>query len=743
MTIKNLEVEGMTCAACANRVEHALSQTPGVSQAAVNFATKKARVEYDPALTTPEALTQAVQDAGYDIAPEPVLTAGAQQGPSREEAQSRAILRKVILGGALSIPVVVIAMSHGAIPWLSGTWTLWLQFALTTPVIFYVGARFFTSAIKGLAHKSANMDTLVALGTGAAYLYSTVAMIWPQAFVAHEAHGHDSAAMPPVYFEAAAVVIVLVLLGKYLESRATASTTLAVKKLAGLAAKSATVERDGAAVEVPVDQVQQGDTVIIYPGAKVPVDGVVVFGASRMDESMLTGESLPVEKNINAKVYAGTLNFDGMLKARATRVGRDSALAGIIRAVEEAQGTKPDIARLADRVSGIFVPVILAISLITLVVWLLVAPVEGRVSFALTAAVSVLVIACPCALGLATPTAVMVAVGAGARRGLLIRSGHALETGAKATDVVLDKTGTITQGTPRLIAVYPAQGWTAAQLVALAGSVEQGSDHPLAKAIVTGAIEQGAKLVTPQGFQAITGQGVTAQVGEYEVAIRKPGSDSAALQPWIDKAASVPATAVCVWINGQPAGVLALADAIKPDSAAVIAQIKAMGLTVTMLTGDGLAVAQAIARQAGIEQVIASVTPEGKAQFVKSLQDQGKYVVMAGDGINDAPALTQADLGIALGTGADAGIQAGDVTLASGSLTGVISVIALSRRTMRIIRENLFWAFIYNLIGIPIAAGALFPFTGWLLSPIFASAAMALSSICVVLNSLRLGKQGG
>jgi P-type Cu+ transporter len=737
-TRKDLSIVGMTCASCVSRVERALADTPGVASAAVNLATQKAAVVYDPALTNPEALAQSVRDIGYDIEPESTPSDNPGQ-PTHEETRSQAILLRVIAGGILSLPVVVIAMSHGRIPWLTGPWTLWLQFALTTPVIFWVGARFFTSAVKGLARRSANMDTLVALGTGAAYLYSTIALLWPSVFIAQATHAHANP-MPQVYFEAAAVVIVLVLLGKYLEFRATASTTTAVKKLAGLAAKSATIERDGKAMEVPVEQVQVGDTVIIYPGAKAPVDAVVISGGSHMDEAMLTGESLPVEKTVGSPVYAGTLNFDGLLKARATKVGSASALAGIIRAVQEAQGTKPDIARLADKVSGIFVPIILLISLLTLITWLIFGPIDNRLPIALTTAVSVLVIACPCALGLATPTAVMVAIGAGARQGLLVRSGQALETGAKATDIVLDKTGTITQGAPKLTAVYPLEGWSQAQILSLAASVEQGSDHPLARAIVAAAAEQGAGVTNPESFLSTPGQGVTATVGGRHVALTKPGTRNGPLQSLIDQATASAATSVLVWVDSKPAGVIALADAIKPDSPAVIARLRKLGFTVTMLTGDSQGVAQAIARQAGIDHVVAGVTPQGKAQFVQSLQAQGKVVVMVGDGVNDAPALTQADLGIAIGTGADAGIQSGDITLASNSLAGVQHIIELSRRTMRIIRENLFWAFVYNLIGIPLAAGALYPFTGWLLSPIFASAAMALSSICVVLNSLRLGR---
>ncbi len=734
----------MTCAACANRVERALGQTPGVASAGVNFATKKATVVFDPAVTGKDALFEAVRDAGYDVEAQPE-SAEDQEGLTREEREARGILLRVIVGGVLCVPVLIIAMSHGTIPGLHGWWTLWLQLALTTPVMFWVGARFFVSAFKGLKHFSANMDTLVALGTGAAYLYSVGALLWPSAFVVPGGHGHGGGElMPEVYFEAAGVVIVLVLLGKYLEARATAGTTEAVRKLAGLSAKSATVEREGATVQVPVGDVKRGDVVVIYPGERVPVDGVVVWGVSRVDESMLTGESLPVEKGVGAEVYGGTLNFDGSMKTRATKVGKESALAQIIKAVEEAQGSKPNIARLADRVSGVFVPVILLIALATLGAWLVFGPEELKTTLAFTAAVSVLVIACPCALGLATPTAVMVAVGAGARQGLLVRSGSALETGSKVTDVVLDKTGTITEGKPRLVGTFLAGGFSGSmsedELLRLAASVEKGSEHPLGKAIVRAAAERKIVLSEPQDFLSTAGEGVSARVGGHVVRISKPKAENGVLRQAVARAAHSGATPVCVWVDELPAAVLALADAMKADSAEGIARLKALGLNVTMLTGDSKGVAEEIARHAGVEHVVAGVTPQGKAKFVQELQAQGRVVAMVGDGVNDAPALTQADMGIALGTGADVGVSAGDVTLASGSLLGVSRVIRLSRRTMRTIRQNLFWAFIYNLIGVPLAAGVMYGVTGWMLSPVFASAAMALSSVSVVVNSLRLGR---
>jgi P-type Cu+ transporter len=736
-------VTGMSCAACASSVEKALGQTRGVASAGVNFATKRATVVFNPAVTGREALARAVRDAGYDVeaaAPEePGLEEG---GLTREEREAKRILLRVIVGAALSLPVLVIAMSHGSIPGLHGWWTLWLQLALTTPVMFWVGARFFISAWKGLKRFSANMDTLVALGTGAAYLYSVAVMIWPGAFGSPSRHEHG---MPEVYFEAAAVVIVLVLLGKYLESRATAGTTQAVRKLAGMSAKAATVERPGGATEqVAIGEVKRGDVVVIYPGERVPVDGVVVSGSSRVDESMLTGESVPVEKIVGAMVYGGTMNFDGHMKARATKVGKESALAQIIKAVEEAQGSKPEIARLADRVSGVFVPVILMVALVTLGGWLMFGPAEYKTTLGLTAAVSVLVIACPCALGLATPTAVMVAVGTGARSGVLVRSGRALESGSKVTDVVLDKTGTITQGRPRLVGVFVSGGFSANLsedgLLGLVASVEKGSEHPLARAVVNEAVARKLKLSEPEGFVSVPGEGVSARVDGRTVKIGKATAANGVLKQAVGRAAASGATPVCVWIDDQPAGVLALADAIKPDSAEGIARLKALGLTVTMLTGDSKGVAEEIARQAGLENVVAGATPAGKAQVIKDMQDRGRVVAMVGDGVNDAPALTQADLGIALGTGADVGISAGDVTLASGSLLGVARVIKLSKRTMRTIRQNLFWAFIYNLIGVPIAAGVFYGATGWMLSPVFASAAMALSSVSVVVNSLRLGR---
>jgi Cu+-exporting ATPase len=730
----------------------------------VNFATKIATITFDPHATDPDALVKVVQATGYDAAPPPPSSplhgeamshAGHVPGHGATGDERAYLLRKVILGAVLSLPVLVIAMSHGRISIFNQPWINWLQLALTAPVVLYCGGGFFRMAWIGLRHLHAGMDSLVALGTGVAFGYSAAATAWPALFVgASHVPGPHGAPMPPVYFESAAIIIVLVLLGRFLEARATADTGAAIRRLIDMQARTARVLRDGRELDIPIERVIVGDRVLVRPGEKIPVDGVVESGDSAIDESMLTGESIPVEKVPGDRVFGATTNTTGALAIRTTKVGADTALQQIVRLVREAQGRKAPIARLADTIAGYFTPAVLAIALTTFAVWYLASPADTRLSMALLTSVSVLIVACPCALGLATPTAIMVGTGRGAERGILIRGGDALETAHTLSTIILDKTGTITHGKPALTDVLPLPGIVESDLLRLAASAERRSEHPLAAAIVRGAIDRKLALVEPSAFKALVGRGVEAAAAGRAILIgtrsllADRAIDTAVLDAQASELAAAGKTPMYVAIDGRPAGLIAVADTVKPESKSAVGQLRRMGIRVAMMTGDNARVAAAVAAQVGIDpdMVFAKVLPEHKAEHVKKLQAQregrGGGVGMVGDGINDAPALAQADVGFALGTGADAAMDAADITLISGDLRSVPEAIALSRATMRTIRQNLFWAFFYNVIGIPIAAGVLYPFTGWLLSPIIASAAMALSSVSVVANSLRLARAG-
>ena len=743
----DMPVVGMHCAACANRIERALGDTPGVKEAGVNFATARATVKFDPRSVTPHDLRAAVQGQGYDaLLPEPgdgqngVEDAATQ---AREAEYQRARVR-FLVAAALTVPVLILAMGGHLIPSLKETFDFparpWVELLLTTPVLFWAGWDFIAGAWRAARHRAADMNTLVAVGTLSAYLYSLAATIAPAWFT--PAHAHGPQPLPAVYYEVAASIVVLILLGNLLQARATARTRGALRSLIGLSPKTARLERDGRELDVPLDEVRVGDTVLVRPGEKVPVDGIVVDGSSAVDESMLTGEPLPVTKKPGDPVIGGTLNTTGAFRFRATRVGADTVLQQIVRLVQQAQGSKAPIQRLADRISGVFVPVVLCLAVITFVVWFDLAPPDTRLTQALYAAVTVLIIACPCALGLATPTALMVGIGRGAQAGILIKGGEALEMAHRVTAVVLDKTGTVTEGKPAVTDVRPAGGFAENELLRLAASAERGSEHPLATAVVQAATDRRLSLATPTNFKAVAGHGLEAEVEGRGVLIGNqkfladrgvPTNELSA-----DDLSESGKTLVFVAVDDRFAGSIAVADRPKPGAREAITRLKAEGLSVVMLTGDTARTAGAIARELGIDRVIAGVLPEGKANSIAALQAEDHVVAMVGDGINDAPALAKADVGIAMGTGTDVAIEAADIVLVKGDLAGVERAIALSRATMRTVKQNLFFAFAYNVLGIPLAAGVLYPVTGWLLSPMIASAAMALSSVSVVTNALRL-----
>jgi Cu+-exporting ATPase len=759
----DLPIIGMHCAACATRVEKALNKAPGVQQAGVNYATARATVHYDPQTTNIQQLRDVVKKSGYDaIVAAPQSTLEHEHGTTDEsesvqelESQAREKeyqrqKRQFSIALALTIPVAFLAMAGHMIPALEPLVNFrgrnWVELLLTTPVLFWAGREFFVGAWTSAKHRAADMNTLISVGTFAAYAYSVVATIAPHLLMsanhrAHAAMGHNASG-PDVYYEVAAMVVTLILMGNVLQARANSQTSGAIKALMGLQPKTARVERDGIEQDIPISEVRVGDIVLVRPGEKIPVDGEVVDGASTVDEAMLTGEPLPVSKKAGDIVIGATLNKTGSFRLRATKVGHDTVLQQIVRLVQDAQGSKAPIQRLADQVSGIFVPIVICIAIATFVVWFNLSSVENRLTMALITFVSVLIIACPCALGLATPTAIMVGTGRGAQSGVLIKGGAALETAHKLTTIVLDKTGTITQGQPAVTDIVPQSTLDASELLRLAASAERGSEHPLGEAIVRSANERDLQLSQPQEFNAIAGHGIEAIVDGHKVLLGNARLMSErGLTPDVASAQQLAAdgkTPMFVAIDNSFAGIIAVADPIKGSSRAAIAQLQAMKLKVVMLTGDNQATAEAIARQVGVDQVRAEVLPEGKSAEIKALQNAGEIVAMVGDGINDAPALAQADVGIAMGSGTDVAMEAADITLVRGDLRGVASSIALSKATIQNIKQNLFFAFIYNVLGIPIAAGILYPFTGWLLSPIIASGAMALSSISVVTNALRL-----
>jgi P-type Cu+ transporter len=749
-----LSLMGMHCASCAGRIEKALAAADGVLEANVNFATSRATVQFDPQATGVEPLSQLVRDLGYQvIAPAAGdAAAGAEEVQAAEsevrEAEYRQQKLRFFASLALTLPVAIIAMAGHLVPALQDVMDFpgrnWLELVLTTPVLFWAGRGFFTGAWTAARHRSADMNTLVSLGTLSAYLYSVVATLAPGWLSSgggdsmHPAHGGMTGG---VYFESAAIIVTLILMGRLLEARARAKTNGAIRALIGLQPKLARVEREGREQDIPVGELQLGDLVLVRPGEKIPVDGELIEGASSVDESMLTGEPLAVQKKTGDTVIGATLNKTGAFRMRATRIGKDTVLQQIVRLVQEAQGSKAPIQRLADVIASYFVPAVICLAIATFVLWFDLSPPETRLTMALLTTVSVLIIACPCALGLATPTAIMVGTGRGAQSGILIKGGEALEKAHRLTTIVLDKTGTITRGVP-VVTDIVAHGMDEATLLSLAASAEAGSEHPLGEAIVRSAGEKGLVRSAAQEFNAIPGYGIEALVQGRRVLIgtaqllRERGLE-------VDEEAShrladAGKTPIFIAVDGAFAGTIAIADPIKESSRAAVKKLHALGLEVIMLTGDNRRTAEAIAREVGVDRVLAEVLPQGKNEEIKKLQAQGKLVAMVGDGINDAPALAQADVGIAMGSGTDVAMEAADITLVRGDLNGVVSSIALSRATIANIKQNLFFAFFYNILGIPIAAGALYPLTGWLLSPIIASLAMALSSVSVVTNALRL-----
>jgi len=739
-------VAGMTCASCVGRVERALRKVPGVADVSVNLAAQTASVEYLPGAASVVDLRAAVEGAGYSV---PNVAPGEDPVALQERTQREeegALVRRLRVGVALGVPLLLLSHGemiggHGSLPFARSTLAL-LQFLLATPIQFYVGARFYRGAWAVARHGSTDMNTLVALGTSVAYFYSAVAAFFPALVAAGGLAVH-------LYFETSAAIVVLVLLGRYFESRARGKTSDAVKKLIGLAPKTARVVRGGAEVDVPLASVVVGERVVVRPGEKVPVDGTVAEGRSAVDESMLTGEPIPVEKVPGSPVTGGTMNLDGRFLFTATRVGKDTVLSRIVSIVREAQGSKPPIGRLADVIASYFVPAVMAAALLTFLAWFLLGP-EPRGTYAMVNMISVLIIACPCAMGLATPTSIMVATGRGAELGILVRDGAALETAQKVDTVVLDKTGTVTKGKPELGEVRLAPGGAfredeeAREFLCLAASAESGSGHPLAEAVVRGAKGRGIDVAAPETFLSVPGRGIRAKVSGREVRVgnlswlEAEGIDPATLGHDVREIADAGGIAICVAVDGEAAGVISVADEVKPGAPEAIHRLRGMGLDVVMLTGDNRRTAEAVAEKVGISRVIAEILPDRKAHEIRALQAEGKAVAMVGDGINDAPALAQADVGIAMGTGADIAVEAGDLVLMGGELRGVADAISLSRATIRNIRQNLFWAFAYNVMLIPVAAGVLYPSFRLLLDPVYAAAAMGLSSVTVVTNALRL-----
>jgi len=729
---KILPVTGMSCASCAISVETMIQAQPGVKQAAVNFAAQHLQVEYNPSQIGLPEMKKVIQSIGYDLIIDE-QNATSQQQDEQHKAY-KTLLRKTIGGAILTLPVVIIGMFFMHIPYAN-----YIMLALSTPVLFVFGRHFFINAFKQAKHGKANMDTLVALSTGVAWVFSVFNTLDPQFWLNRGLH-------PNVYFEAASVVIIFIMLGKLLEEKARSNTSSAIKKLMGLQPKTVRIIKNEQETEVPVDQVQPGDVILVRPGEKIPVDGVVLDGNSYVDEAMISGEPVPVNKIKGMNVFAGTINQKGSFRFTAKKVGKDTMLAQIIQLVQEAQGSKAPVQKLVDKIAGIFVPVVIGIAILAFVVWLIFGG-QNALTQGLLALVTVLVIACPCALGLATPTAIMVGVGKGAEQGILIKNAESLELGYKVNAIVLDKTGTITEGKPEVTdAVWaPSANNAIRQLSGILLSIELQSEHPLAEAVVRYLKQQGVTIVPVSNFESITGKGAMAlsdgigyRVGSAKMIEELKLPVHGSLQQQAKQWEAAAKTVIYFSRDKEVQAVLAIADQVKATSVQAVQALEEIGVDVYMVTGDSQATAAAVAKQTGIKHFKATALPADKAEFIKGLQQQGKIVAMAGDGINDSQALAQADVSIAMGKGSDIAMDVARMTLVSSDLLQVPKALQLSRKTVKAIRQNLFWAFIYNVIGIPVAAGVLYPVNGFLLNPMIAGAAMALSSVSVVTNSLRL-----
>jgi len=739
---KTMKIEGMTCASCAKNVEKATKKLNGVTEANVNFATEKLTISYEPTVVKVSEIKKAIEKAGYKAIEEETSVDADKE---RKEKEIKSLWRRFLISAIFTAPLLYMAMGHmfgekiglklpEIIDPMMNPWNFAIvQLLLTTPTMI-VGYRYFTVGFKALFKGSPNMDSLIAIGTAAAYVYGIYAIV--------QIYGGNGDYANELYFEAGGVILTLITLGKYLESVTKGKTSEAIKKLMGLAPKTAIIIRDGKEVEISIEDVEVGDVIVVKPGEKMPVDGEVIEGTTSVDESMLTGESIPVEKNIGDNIIGASINKNGSIKYKATKVGKDTALAQIIKLVEDAQGSKAPIAKLADVISGYFVPVVIILSIVAALAWYFFG--GQSTVFALTIFISVLVIACPCALGLATPTAIMVGTGKGAENGVLIKSGVALETTHKIKTIVFDKTGTITEGKPKVTDIVTANGITEKDLLQLTASAEKGSEHPLGEAIVKGAEEKGLEFKKLDSFNAIPGHGIEVTIegknilaGNRKLMVeRKISLEN--LESTSNKLAEEGKTPMYVAIDNKIAGIIAVADTVKENSKRAIEKLHQMGIEVAMITGDNRRTAEAIAKQVGIDRTLAEVLPQDKANEVKKLQSEGKKVAMVGDGINDAPALAQADIGIAIGSGTDVAMESADIVLMRSDLMDVPTAIQLSKSTIKNIKENLFWAFAYNTLGIPIAMGALYIFGGPLLNPMFAAAAMSLSSVSVLANALRL-----